>query len=193
MLHREKVVHASLAEIVDRRTFTLPLDELVGPLLPDSIPGPLSAQEITEEQQRDYECCKYLCRDRIHIPGDVPSPRNNLVLINGKAINLPDAAFSLFFRLAIELWQDRNGWIEAPILWEEGIIPDPEKHQPFSNLRKLLAEHLDSKDGKQFVENDGAKRYRLSTHPDFITCDWEKLKDHADDRIRRIARQWLKE
>jgi hypothetical protein len=95
--------------------------------------------------------------------------------------------------VVLALWQDGSGWIEAPIFWDEGIIPDPEKHQSFSNLRKLLEEHLGSKDGKQFIENDGTKRYRLSTHPDFINCDREKLFHHHDDRTRRIARYWLKE
>ena len=120
-------------------------------------------------------------------------PRNYLILINAKPVKLRDAPFALLFRLAAALWQDRNGWIETPTLWEEGIIPDPEKHQPFSNLRKLLGEHLGSKDGKRFVESDGTKRYRLLTHPDFITWDREKLFHHPDDRTRRIARQWLKE
>jgi hypothetical protein len=119
-------------------------------------------------------------------------PRNNLILINAKPVNLPDAPFTLLLRLAVALWQDRNGWIEAPTLWEERIIPDPGKHQPFSNLRKLLEEHLGSKDGKHCIENSGTKRYRLSTHPDFITCDREKFLHHPDDRTRRIARQWLK-
>ena len=183
ILHREKVVHATITDILDRRTFTLPIETLVAPLLPDSMERPRSAHEITEEQWRDYQICKYLCRDRIHIPGDAPMPRNNLILINGKPVNLPDAPFALLFRLAVALWQDKNGWIE---------IPDPGTRQPFSNLRKLLGEHLDSKDGKQFIENDGTKRYRLSTHPDFITCDREKLFHHPDDRTRRIARQWLK-
>ena len=151
-----------------------------------ALPARLHADR--SEVRRDYQIWKYLCRDRIHIPGDAPMPRNNLILINGKPVNLPDAPFALLFRLAVALWQDKNGWIETPTLWEERIIPDPGKHQPFSNLRKLLEEHLDSKNGKQFIENDGTKRYRLSTHPDFITCDREKLFHHPDDRTRRIAR-----
>jgi|WetSurMetagenome_2_1015567.scaffolds.fasta_scaffold94317_3 hypothetical protein len=193
ILHKERVVHAALTDILDRPTFTLPIQTLVAPVLPDSMERPLSAHEITEEQRRHYQICKYLCRDRIHTPGDAPMPRNNLILINDKPVNLPDAPFALLFRLAVALWQDKNGWIEAPTLWGEGIIPDPEKHQPFSNLRKLLGEHLGSKDGKQFIENDGTKRYRLSTHPDFITCGREKLFQHPDDRTRRIARQWLRD
>lgn len=192
-LHQQKVLHAPLADILDRRTFNLPLDALIRPILSDASRHPLSIQEITEAQRNDYETHKYLCRDRIHIPGDVPTPRNNLVLINGKDINLPDAPFSLLFRLAVALWQNRDGWIESPALWDEGIIPDPEKHQPFSNLRKAVGEHLESRDGRRLIENDGTKRYRLSTHPDFITCDSAKLVNHPDDRIRRIARQWLKE
>lgn len=28
--------------------------------------------------------------------------------------------------------------------------------------------HLLEKDAKKFIENDGSKRYRISTHPDFV-------------------------
>jgi hypothetical protein len=58
ILHKEKVVHAAFTDILDRRTFTLPVERLVASLLPDSMERPLSAHEITEEQRRDYQICK---------------------------------------------------------------------------------------------------------------------------------------
>jgi len=45
------------------------------------------------------------------------------------------------------------------------------------------------KNAKTFIENDGSKRYRISTHPDFITYDKEELLQHPDEDIRRIAEQ----
>jgi hypothetical protein len=193
ILHHERTIHVALAKALDRKTFVLPLDSLIRPLLPAPLQHPLLSISHTEEQEKDYETHKYLCHDRIHITGDVPAPRNNLVLINGKARNIPDGTFRLLLRLAIVLWENKGGWIAASALWGERLIPDPEKHQPFSRLREEIEEHLLVKDGRRLLENDGTKNYRLSTHPEFVTCDRAKLLNHSDQTTKRIARQWLRE
>ncbi len=192
MLHMEKVIHSPLVESLDPRTSALPINAMVAPLLSDAMEYPISAIELTENQRRDREAFKYLCLDRIHIPGDVPSPKNNLILINGKAQNIPDRTFRLFLRLATALWEDKNGWVETATLWGEGLIPDPEQHQIFNRLREKLADHLLEKDAKRFLENSGTKSYRLSTHPEFITCDRAKLLNNSDQTIRLIVQHWLK-
>jgi len=45
---------------------------------------------------------------------------------------------------------------------------------------------LKGKDSEKFIECDRSKGHRLSTHPDFITCDKKKLMDHPEDDIRRL-------
>jgi hypothetical protein len=44
-------------------------------------------------------------------------------------------------------------------------------------------------DGKNFIENDGLKNYRISIHPDFITYNKEKLRSHKDPDIRKLAEE----
>jgi len=44
-------------------------------------------------------------------------------------------------------------------------------------------------DGKNFIENDGLKNYRISIHPDFITYNKEKLRSHKDLDIRKLAEE----
>lgn len=49
------------------------------------------------------------------------------------------------------------------------------------------------KDAKKFIENDGSKRYRISTHPDFATYDLEKLLKHTESEVREIAEGLFKD
>jgi len=44
-------------------------------------------------------------------------------------------------------------------------------------------------DAWKFIENDGSKNYRLSTHRDFVTYNKKKLQGHPDGRVRVIAKK----
>jgi len=80
-----------------------------------------------------------------------------------------------------------GGWVNIHSLYEEHIIADPDKYQIYSNLRTALKGSLVNKNAKEFVENDGSRNYRLSNHPDFITYNKEKLLNHNDPRIKKLA------
>jgi len=56
-------------------------------------------------------------------------------------------------------------------------------------LRKVLEGSLLEKDAKKFIENDGSKRYRISTHPDFVTYERGNLLKHAESEVRTIAKK----
>ena len=71
----------------------------------------------------------------------------------------------------------------------EDIITDVDKFQIYSNLRASLQGNLLDKEGQKFIENNGSKQYRISLHPDFITCHREKLLNHHDNRIQELARK----
>ena len=58
-----------------------------------------------------------------------------------------------------------------------------------SNLRNVIKGCLLDGDGKNFIENDGLKNYRISIHPDFITYNKEKLRSHKDLDIRKLAEE----
>ena len=42
------------------------------------------------------------------------------------------------------------------------------QHQKFDRLRQSLEGSLLGKDAKKFIENNGSKGWRISTHPDFV-------------------------
>ena len=73
---------------------------------------------------------------------------------------MSDAPFRLLIELVVGLKKGNGGWLTRHI--EAG------KYQSFERLRKPLKGSLKEKDAKKFIENDGSKRYRISTHPDFM-------------------------
>lgn len=87
----------------------------------------------------------------------------------------------------MELKKEKGGWIKSGDLVAGGFINDIENRQPFSHLRHAFMPWLIEGDGKNLIESSRSKRYRLSTHPDFVTCDKGRLREHPDLRIMRMA------
>ena len=63
------------------------------------------------------------------------------------------------------------------------------KYQIYDRLRKSLEGSLLGKGAKRFIENDGSKRYRILTHPDFVTYERGNLLKHAEPEVREIAKK----
>lgn len=143
--------------------------------------------ELSKEQERVYETYGYNCKDRIYIPGTSSFYRSNGIIVNRNKIG--DSLFLLLLRLAVELKKGEGGWVNIYSLYDEHIITDPDKYQIYSRLRTDLQGSLIDKDGKKFIENDGSKYYRISTHPDFITYNKEKLLNHKDPDIKKLAEE----
>ena len=88
----------------------------------------------------------------------------------------------------VELKKKKGGWVSIKTLHEERLIVDPDKYQIFSNLRTAIAGSLRERDGQKFIQNDGSKNYRISTHPDFISYDREKLLNHQELPVKELAK-----
>ncbi len=146
-------------------------------------------KELSEEQEKDREKYGYKCRDKVHIPGTSSLYRSNEIIVNKANIKIGDSLFLLLLRLVVELKKREGGWINMSTLHIDRIITDPDKYQIYSRLRTTLQGSLIDKDGKKFIENDGSKNYRISTHPDFITYNKEKLLSHQDSQIRKLAEE----
>ena len=142
---------------------------------------------LTTKQLTDYEQYGYLCRDRLNIPGVSPHKRSNVIFLNSDKVQLGDSLFALLLRFVVELKKGKGGWVSSPQLESEGLISDSAHHQPFSRLRAALKGSLKEKDGKKFIEASGSRKYRISTHPDFVTYDKGKLLRHPDPDIRRLS------
>lgn len=183
-LASEKIVQMSIAARLNPQNFELPIHECVSPLLRrKGVP----VAELSAKQKRDYENFKYLCFDKLHIPGAFPIKQSNLIFVNGNDTGLGDSLFKLFLRLVLELKRKQGGWISRYTLAAEGIVPDAEGFQPYDRLRTAIKGNLVNSDEKAFIQNDGSKNYRISTHPDFVTYDRKKLQEHPDSSIRGIA------
>jgi hypothetical protein len=89
-------------------------------------------------------------------------------------------------RFVVELKKGKGGWVAAPDLVAERFINDMEHRQRYSQLREHFKGSLKEKDGEKFIECDRSKGYRLCTHPDFVTFDEMKLRDHTDEKICRL-------
>lgn len=139
------------------------------------------------KQEKDRVEHGYKCRDEIYIPGTHPKKRQNTIYVNGREAKISDRAFILLIRLVQELKSDPEGWILTNTLDEEGIIPNTSDYQPYLDLKKPITALLLKENPDEFLENDGSKHYRISTHPDFITYDKEKLLKHILPKVREIA------
>lgn len=183
-LRHEKIVQTSLVSSLDPQTFELPIEKLVSWLL-----KPKAITELSKRQKMDYEKFEYQCYDKVYIAGTIPMKRSNLIVVNGNEIKIGDSLFTLFLRFVIELKKKKGGWVNIYTLESEAIITDVLKYQIYSNLRTALEGSLLDKDGQKFIQSDGSKNYRISTHPDFITYDKKKLLAHQDHHIRELAKK----
>jgi hypothetical protein len=167
------------------------LKNIISGLLRPEIGVDLVIRQLTKDQEEDYKNFEYKCYDRLHIPGRISMKRSNEIELNHHKIRLGDSVFRLFLRLVLELKKKRGGWVSRHTLDSDGIITDVEKFQIYSNLRMALQGSLLDKDGQKFIENNGAKQYRISLHPDFITYHREKLLKHHDNSIQELARKLI--
>lgn len=128
---------------------------------------------LTEKQGLDYKKFEYRCRDKVYIPGTLPLKRSNIIMANENNIKLGDRLFALFLRFVVELKKEKGGWVNIHTLESEGIIQSEDIQKPtyqiYSRLRSTLQGSLSDKDGQKFIQSDGIKNYRISTHPEFIT------------------------
>jgi hypothetical protein len=186
-LHHDKIIQASLANSLNLQTFELPIEKLISRVLNAKAGEETTITELSKKQKEDYEKFEYQCYDNVHVPGTIPMKRSSFIEVNGNKIKIGDSIFALLLRFVAELKQEKGGWVNRYDLESDGIVTDPEKFQIYSNLRTALEGSLLDKDGHKFMQNDGSKNYRISTHPDFVTYHKKKLLNHQDHRIRRIA------
>lgn len=136
--------------------------------------------KLTTKQIADYAKHKYLCYDHLHIPGTSSMKRSNDLVINDHKVRVPDAQFKLLIELVAELKKNEGGWLAKDI--EVG------GYQGFDRLRKTIEGYLLKKDAKKLIENDGSKRYRISTHPELVTYDRDNLLKHTGAEVRALIK-----
>lgn len=158
-------------------------------------PDARATAPLTDEQASVYKRYEYQCYDRIDISGKMKKiggktkKGRNVVGINGSEVAIGDSLFVLLLRLVVELKREQGGYISRVDLWNEGVVANSERFHPYSNLRAAIEAHLRDRDGQKFIQNDGEKNYRVSTHPDFVSFDKEKLLKHPNATVRKLVRR----
>ncbi|MBU8922229.1 MAG: hypothetical protein KOO63_10470 [Bacteroidales bacterium] len=146
---------------------------------------------LSDEERLDYKKFEYQCRDWVFIPGSIPMGRSNFIEVNGHKTKIGDSLLKLFLRFVVELKKNKGGWVNVITLKEEDVITNEQGYQQYNLLRDKLQGYLLKKDAKKFIQNDGSNRYRISTHPDFITYEKKKLIKHPDPKIRELTEELL--
>lgn len=161
----------------------------------------LKENKITNKQSADYKKYKYKCYYKINIIGkDEDLKKENYIEIDGNRLDLGKNSFILFKKLAEELKENMESWVEIEKFVEEIDLSFTGKHQLIERLRKSLTKlkFIDKDSAKELIENNKNKRntknkkggfYRISNHPDFITYNKEKLLNNEDPRIRKLAEE----
>ena len=154
------------------------VEEELPPLRFDVEPAPARAA--------DYVKFRYRTQYELRIPGEIIGTRNVLAL-GGNENAIADASFLLLLRLVVELKRGEGGWVNRHSLASEGVVADAYGCQPYSNLKAAIGGCLPLREGADFIENDGRKSYRISTHPDFVIYDKERLLLHPNHSVTELA------
>ncbi|MFH0926835.1 MAG: hypothetical protein V1872_14590 [bacterium] len=179
ILYHDKIVQTSLIASLTPQTFELPIESLISTFLKKS-----DITELSEGQKKEIKDHGYKCLDKIHIPGIKPKYKNNKIIVNAKELNIGDASFNLLIQFIVELKKKNGGWVT--------FNTEAGRYQTFSRLRGEFKGYLlDDKKLKKIIESNGQKQYRLSTLPDFVTYDKDKLIDHEDPSIRELAKDLI--
>jgi len=103
-------------------------------------------------------------------------------------------------KLVAELKRNKEGWVEIEKFVEDINLSLTGIAQLIERLRGSLIKikFIDKDIANELIENNKNKRnsknkkggyYRISTHPDFIKYDREKLLNNEDPRIRKLAEE----
>lgn len=108
--------------------------------------------------------------DVLHFAGRPNQRRRSLIRINGRDGWVRATTFELLWRLALPLWQRRDGWMKA-----DKIADGDNPYQAIKRAREDLKPFV--KDPKQTIENNG-NQYRLSTLAAKLTYDVALMRQY---------------
>ena len=146
--------------------------------------------ELTDSQRKDYKKYKYKCYYKINIIGkDEDLKKENYIEIDDNGIILSENNFLIFMRLILELKNNKAGWVNIEKFIEETELQLSGHYQLISRLRQNIQKILNEKATKELVENKKSGFYRISTHPDFITYNKEKLLNRQDSQVSKLAEE----
>lgn len=160
--------------------------------IPKDQEGDIRKVKLINSQKEDYKKYKYKTYFKIDIIGELKElKKEKYIKVNSNGIELGKNNFILFVKLAVELKRNNEGWVDIESFVQEIDLSFTGRYQLIARLRDDLVKikALDNNIVKKLIENKKSGLYRISTHPDFITYDKDKLLNHKDPQIRKLAEE----
>lgn len=162
ILYNHFVVQESLEDALDLKTYKLPVEQIIRPLIECDPSGAA-----------------------IKIFGAVDNGSYYTVEIYGQRLELTDSNFLLFLRFVAGVFRNEDKWVSVQDLAREGIVTEDGYKQTISRLRRKLQDCVGNK-AKDLIEN-GRKKYRLKVNSDKIEFDASRLREIKNARIQAVV------
>lgn len=153
----------------------------------ESQPQPKPGVILNARQEEEFAARGYKCRYPIVITSEPINRRRNKILVNGFQVLLGDSLLALFLRLVVGLQNSDSGAVTKAGLRSGGFLKAGSEDQTIGHLRASFAGVLGDISPQDFIESYSRGKIRLSTHPDLIKYDKEKLRKHTNAKISKIA------
>ncbi|MBU1863914.1 MAG: hypothetical protein KKH94_09650 [Candidatus Omnitrophica bacterium] len=164
ILYSHNIVQEAIAEVINKKTFKLPIRQIIRPIIECDPPG-----------------------FAVRVLGSSPKDGYHDVEVYGKKIILEEANFLLLIRFIAGIRNGTDGWVSTRELITEKLLTAEGYKQAISRLRKRLCDCVGNK-AQNLVQN-GRKKYRLGIiKRDMIDCNMEKLRKIKNGRIQKVVR-----
>jgi hypothetical protein len=160
--------------------------EISAPHLPAKQPPPAY---FTLWPEGEGEFGRYDGQPPIHITGDRGKWNTNTVLVGESPVRLGDKLFTLLLRLVIQTLCDGRGTVTKAALRSGGFLRPGAEEQTIGHLRKAFSKSLRGLGVQDFIQSSGRGAIRLFAHPALLKYNRDKLLQHGNEKVRRLAEQ----
>ena len=167
---------------IDRRTLEIKTLHLVPRKPIQMSPVPVGAHTGKLRQH------SYKTQLPVLITGDTKKWHRNIVIVNGLPVALGDRLFLIFLRLCIQLIRYGSGVSKAG-LRSGGHCRSGSEEQTIGRLRNAFTIILGKRVTHDFIERYGRGMIRLSTLPDLVKYNKERLRSHGNEKVQRLAKE----
>lgn len=131
---------------------------------------------------------RYKTQLPVLITGEREKWQRNTVIVNGLPVALGDGLFLIFLRLCVQLVKSGNGMKKAG-LRSGGCLRSGSEEQTIGRLRSAFGAVLEKRTTHDFIESYGRGMIRISTSPDLVKYNRERLRSHGNEKIKHLAEQ----
>jgi hypothetical protein len=153
----------------------------------DREPPKLPAVTLSADELAEFEKARFSGRLRTELTGRTSGRKSNIVLIETRELEFPDAEFLFFLRLCVAVCEEPDAWVTVRRLDEDGTVTIDAVDRELLRLRTRVAGALPPGLSRlQFLQRARGK-VRLSTHRRFIAWDRATFLSHPNEAISKLA------